>query len=149
MVRAYVSSVAYRIHQVFILGTVSQCAQQLERKTPQYLWHVFVKRQQSAYFEDTKENAGDQTVICEVDYAESFAIHDQDEIQSAHARFSGSGGQGQSFGLISNSTKHDKFSVITSLEILVQEIISMMPDVNEIKFFSDGAASQFKNRFLL
>ena len=63
--------------------------------------------------------------------------------------FSGSGGQGQAFGLISNSTKDDKFSVITCLEILVQEIISMMPDANENTFFSDDAASQFKNRFLL
>ncbi|CAF5027028.1 unnamed protein product, partial [Rotaria sp. Silwood1] len=40
----------------------------------------------------------------------------------------GSGGQGQSFGLVSNSIKHDKYTVITCLEILVNEIINMMPD---------------------
>ena len=161
MVGTRIFSVRYRVHQVFIPGTALQCAQQLEQKTPQYLWHVFVKRKQSVYFEDMKENGGDQTVICQIDYAENFTIHDQDQIQSAHwslkqvsiftsfTWFNGSGGQGQSFGLVSNSTKHNKFSVITCLEILAQEIISIMPDVNTIKFFSDGAASQFKNRFLL
>ncbi|CAF0921078.1 unnamed protein product, partial [Didymodactylos carnosus] len=34
-------------------------------------------------------------------------------------------------------------------EILINEITGLMPDVDEIIFFSDGAASQFKNRYLL
>ena len=84
LVGTRIFSVRYRAHQVFIPGTVLQCAQQLEQKTPQYLWHVFVKRKQSVYFEDMKGNGGNQTVICQVDYAENFAIHDQDQIQSAH-----------------------------------------------------------------
>ncbi|CAF0950722.1 unnamed protein product [Didymodactylos carnosus] len=63
---------------------------------------------------------------------------------------SGSGGDvGFSFGLVSNNTTHDKFSVATCLDVIVNEIKSYVPDVNEIIFFSDGAASQFKNRFLL
>ncbi|CAF4313647.1 unnamed protein product, partial [Adineta steineri] len=33
--------------------------------------------------------------------------------------------------------------------ILVNEIISMMPDVNEITLFSDNASSQFKNQYVL
>ena len=32
---------------------------------------------------------------------------------------------------------------------MIKEVISIMPDVNESVFFSDGAASQFKNRYLL
>ena len=38
-----------------------------------------MKRKQSIYFEDVEENAGDQTVICQVDYAENLTIHDQDQ----------------------------------------------------------------------
>ncbi|CAF0764370.1 unnamed protein product [Rotaria sordida] len=61
----------------------------------------------------------------------------------------GSGDDGHSFGLVSNSTKHDKYSVITCLEILVNEIASMMLDVKQIIFFSDNASSQFKNRYII
>ena len=133
---------------IFIIeGSVSKCVKLLQRKTPQYLWHVFVKRKQSDYFENLKKNLSDQTVICQVDYAENFRIHTQNQIQSAHwtkkfisiftayAWMGGSNGEGQSFGLVSNSTKHDKYSMITCLQIIVDEIINMMPDVNEIIFF--------------
>ncbi|CAF1505309.1 unnamed protein product [Rotaria sordida] len=60
----------------------------------------------------------------------------------------GSGDDGHSFGLVSNSTKHDKYSVITCLEILVNEITSMIPDVKQF-FFPDNASSQFKNRYII
>lgn len=142
-------------------GTVIQCVKQLQKKTPQYLWHVFVKRKQSGYFDHIKENADDTTVVCQVDYAENYTLQDQDQIQSAHwskkqisiftayTWMGGSGGDGYSFGFVSNSKKHDKFSVITCLEILVHEITTLMPDVDQIIFFSDGAASQFKNRYII
>lgn len=60
-----------------------------------------------------------------------------------------SDGDGYSFGFVSNSTKHDKYSVVTCLEVLIQQIIDINPDVDQIIFFSDGAASQFKNRFII
>jgi len=147
---------------IFVIqGSVSQCVKQLKLKTPQYLSHVYIKRKQSCFFEYIKDNADDQTVICQVDYAENFGIVNQDQIQSgywstkyisiftAYIWFGGSGGDGHSFGLVSNSTKHDKYEVITCLEILVNEIVNMMPDVNQIIFFSDNAASQFKNRYII
>ena len=147
------------MRKIFFIGTVLQCVKQLKRKTPHYLWHVSVKRKQSNYFENIKENASDRTVVCQVDYAEKFTL--QNQIQSAHwkekqvsiftayAWMGGSGGEGYSFGLVSGSTNHDKFSVVTCLEVLVEEITNIMPDVDEIIFFSDGAASQFKNRYVI
>ena len=133
----------------------------MKLKTPQYLSHVYIKGKQSCYFEDIKDNADDQTVICQVDYAENFRIDHQNQIQSAYWTtksisiftayiwMGGSGGEGHSFGLVSNSKKHDKYTVITCLEILVNEIVSIMPDVNNIIFFSDNASSQFKNRYII
>ena len=138
-----------------------QCVKELQQKTPQYLFHVFIKRQQSNFFEYIKENADDGTVICQVDYAENFTLREQDQIQSAYwsnkqislftayAWMGGSGGEGYSFGFIANSTKHDKYSVITCLEVLIQEIVDINPEVDRIIFFSDGAASQFKNKFII
>ena len=132
---------------MLFLGSVLQCAKQLQQKTPQYLSHVFIKRKQSKFFEYIKENADDGTVICQVDYSENFTLQDQNQIQSAHwskkqislftayAWMSGSGGDGYSFGLISDSTKHNKYSVITCLEVLIQEIIDINPDVDQIIFF--------------
>ncbi|CAF1383212.1 unnamed protein product [Adineta ricciae] len=142
-------------------GSVMKCVKQLKEKTPRYLCHVFVKRKQSKFFEYIKENADDGTVVCQVDYAENYTLQDQDQIQSAqwskkqvslftaYAWFGGSGEEGHSFSFVSNSTTHDKFTVITCLEILVEEIVSMVPDVDQILFFSDGAASQFKNRYVV
>ena len=108
-----------------------------------------------------KNNAGDQTVVVQVDFAENFNIDHQNQIQSsywskksvsiftAYAWYGGSGGEGQSFGLVFSSTTHDKYSVITCLQILINEIINSMPDLNEIIFFSDNASSQFKNRYII
>ena len=65
-----------------------------------------------------KIHANDNTVICQIDYAENFSIDYQNQIQSAHwgkklisiftayAWMGGSGGDGQSFGLVSNSIEH-------------------------------------------
>ena len=33
--------------------------------------------------------------------------------------------------------------------IMIKEVISIMPDVKETVFFSDGATIQFKNRYLI
>ncbi|CAM4793442.1 unnamed protein product [Rotaria magnacalcarata] len=108
------------VKQVFS-GSILQCVKQLKDKTPSYLRHVYIKRKQSQYFEDIKTNARDNTVVCQVDYAENFSMDNQDQIQSAHwgkkfvsiftayAWFGGSGGDGQSFGLVSNSITHNLF----------------------------------------
>ena len=95
-----------------------KCIKVLRNKVPQYLRHVYIKRKQSDYFEYMKVNANDNTVVCQVDYAENFSLDNQNQIQSAHwgkklisiftayTWMGGSAGDGQSFGLVSNSIKH-------------------------------------------
>ncbi len=53
-------------------------------KIPRYLSHVYVKRKQSSYFEYIKNNMDDQTVVCQIDYAENFGLADQNQVQSAY-----------------------------------------------------------------
>lgn len=67
-----------------IQGTVWQCMKQLKMKIPKYLSHVYIKRKQSSYFEHIRNNANDQTVVCQIDYAENFNLADQDQVQSAY-----------------------------------------------------------------
>ena len=64
---------------------------------------------------------------------------------TAYTWMGGSGGDGYSFRFVSDSIKHDKYSVITCLEILADEITSIVSDVQEIVFFSGEPALQFKN----
>ncbi|CAF3951677.1 unnamed protein product [Adineta steineri] len=98
-------------------GSVLKCAKLLQSKVPHYIRHVYIKRKQSDYFEYMKIHANDNTVICQIDYAENFSIGYQNQIQSAHwgkklisiftayAWMGGSGGDGQSFAPLINQTK--------------------------------------------
>jgi hypothetical protein len=69
---------------IFSIGTVLQCVQQLQHKTPQYLWHVFVKWKQRKYLDDMKENTNEGTAVCQIDYVENFILQNQDQISYAH-----------------------------------------------------------------
>jgi hypothetical protein len=87
--------------------------------------------------------------LCQTN-AENFGLADQNQVQSAYwstkyisiftayVWMGGSDGEGQAFGLVSNSTQHDKYLVSTCLEIFINEIISMMPDVSKIFFFGQS-----------
>ncbi|CAF4666876.1 unnamed protein product, partial [Didymodactylos carnosus] len=56
--------------------------------------------------------------------------------------------QGFSFTLPSNDVSHDKFVVNAAIEIILNELKTHVPNLKQINFFSDGAASQFKQRFM-
>ncbi len=59
-----------------------------------------------------------------------------------------SDGDAESYAIVSDSLKHDKRSVATFLSKIVEEIKMKHPAMKEIQIFSDGAASQFKNKFI-
>jgi len=65
-------------------GTVEYCVKILKTKINQFLFHVFVKRQQSSFFEVSKNNVTDEQCIIQVDYLENFSLIEQNEMQSAH-----------------------------------------------------------------
>ena len=52
-----------------------------------------------------------------------------------------------SFALLSLDVTHDKFVVDSTLKIILSCIEVVLPNVKEINCFSDGATSQFKQRF--
>ncbi|CAF1300842.1 unnamed protein product [Rotaria socialis] len=84
-------------------------------------------------------------------------MKEQDEIQTAHLNtkplsiitaFVWSKSDNFSFALPSLDLTNDKFVVNAALEIILNHIKTVLPNVVEINCFSDGAASQFKQRFL-
>ena len=46
--------------------------------------HIFIKRNQNAFYNYLKENLGDNEVLLQVDYSENYSNKDQQEIQSAY-----------------------------------------------------------------
>ncbi|CAF4866414.1 unnamed protein product, partial [Rotaria magnacalcarata] len=139
-------------------GTVKSCVQHLSSLIQQYLSHVFIKRAQSSLFEELKESTDDKKVLLQVDYAENFAMDQQDAIQSTYwntrmlsifTAHAWCGANNYSFALVSDNVTHDKYCVAACLNNIITKLKQYLPDLEEIVFFSDGAASQFKQRYLL
>lgn len=65
-------------------GKITEAVLLLESKVEHFLIHVYIKRQQSNYFEHLKENVTEEKVLLQVDFAENFNMKEQDEIQTAH-----------------------------------------------------------------
>jgi hypothetical protein len=146
-----------RAEKVEYEGTVLECVNVLEEKIEHFLFHVFVKRQQSSFFEMEKANVGDKKCIIQVDYSENFSLIDQNEIQTAHwsrrqlslfTTYLWSNSINQPIIIVSNDITHNKFTVSQCLEHVFKRAKSLVPSLNEVVIFSDGSASQFKQRYL-
>jgi hypothetical protein len=137
-------------------GNVDEAVSLLKSKVEYFLFHVYIKREQSKYFEKLKTEVSDEKIVLQVDFAENFNMKEQDEIQKAHwntkslsifTAFVWSKSENFSFALPSLDVTHDKFVVDSALKIILNHIKTVLPNVEEINCFSDGAASQFKQRF--
>ena len=53
-------------------GTISDVVESLQRKLPTFLQHVFIKRQQSKYFEEKLANLDKEEAVAQVDFAENY-----------------------------------------------------------------------------
>ncbi|CAF0992261.1 unnamed protein product [Didymodactylos carnosus] len=148
---------AGRAVKITSVGTVSKCVQILESKLPHFLKHVFIKREQSKYFESIKLNTTDQYCLLQYDYSENFSTVHQNGIQLAHfskkqlSLFTAhvwAGAQNYSYVLVFNNQTHNKHTVSQCLDHIFTHSQSSLPNPQEIVIFSDGSASQFKQRFL-
>lgn len=54
----------------------------------------------------------------------------------------------QPYVVVSDELQHEKNSVTTFLTDIVKDLQKKIPDMTQLHIFSDGAASQFKNRLL-
>ena len=141
-------------------GTVQTCFNVLKETTPYFLQHTFVKRVQAAEFKQERESVEDDPdkVVIQVDFAENFTTKTQNEIQSAYWAYNQvtlftvcawEKGGVHSLVIVSDYLHHDKYAVNKFLKTIFQWLDSEIKRFKEIVMFSDGAASQFKQRFLL
>ncbi|CAM4936549.1 unnamed protein product [Rotaria socialis] len=146
-----------RVEKKEFSGSVDEAILMFKSKIEFFLFHVYIKREQSKYFEKLKTEVIDEKILLQVDFAENFNMKEQDEIQSAHwntkplsifTAFVWSKSKSFSFALPSLDLTHDKFVANAALKIILNHIETVLPNVLEVNCFSDGAASQFKQRFL-
>ena len=102
-------------------------------------------------------------VIIQEDFSENFSIKHQSEIMSAHLATEGvtlftvvvyfrrtetSDLEHLSFSIISDELVHDKKAVYAKNSLVLRELKMVLPwDTTTVHYWSDGAASQFKNRY--
>ena len=138
-------------------GLVENCVQTFGTKIKQFLFHVFVKRQQSNFFELLKNNSTNERCLLQVDYSENFSLVEQNEIRSAHwsrghlSIFTAHVWAGTStypMIVVSDDPAHNKYTVVKCLEHVLSRLKKLLPLVKQVDVFSDGSASQFKQRYL-
>lgn len=121
--------------------------------------HNFIANQQAEYLNQLKETHRDNEAIVILDFSENYSVVIQDEIQSHHfykkqatvhpfcVYYKHNGEKKiQSIIAIAESLEHNINSVYQFIERLVSIFRDKFPSIKKIIFFSDGAASQYKNR---
>lgn len=117
--------------------------------------HTYVAKIQLHHMRAIKEQLKDGEAVLQEDFSENFHIKQQDEIMSAHWVTNGvtlfaavlniSKGV-KSYGVVSDELHHDKYSVATFNRAILK-VASENCVISQLHIFSDGAGSQFKNRF--
>ena len=118
------------------LGTVDEAIQSLEDQMPYFLQHVYVKRQQSAFFDGKKENLTQSEALVQVDFAENYTCKHQDEVQSAHwhqqqitlftvAVWTNNGSETtcKSHVIVTDELSHEKKSVAVMMSHIIDQIV--------------------------
>ena len=123
-----------------------------------FLVHGHIKRLQSKQYELDKELASLQDsdiAVLQMDFAENYACLVQDEIQSAHwnqnkvtlfTTVTWLKGEVMSKVIVIDCMQHTKSPVM----IFLDEILKNLPStVKEVRIWTDGPSSLFKNNFIM
>ena len=120
--------------------------------------HHFIANSQARYLTECKETLDDGTAIVLMDFAENYSFIVQDSIQGFY--WDNSQATIHPFGIyymendvlcklcvavISDCMKHDAVSVHTFITVLMELLKTKIPALKLVKYWSDGAASQYKN----
>jgi hypothetical protein len=120
--------------------------------------HNFIAKSQSSFLSLCKENLKEGEAIVLLDFAENYSFVVQDAIQgfywdnsqatihpfAVYHKVQGSI-KCTSLCVISNHMRHDTATVHAFLREVVPFLKSIVEDLQLIKYWSDGAASQYKN----
>lgn len=134
----------------------------MEQKWQELLRHDFLAKSQASYFARKKETIEVGEVVVSLDFAENYSFVVQNAIQSHHWSNSQATLHPYVIYYRDNETiKHENYVIISekvthdssSVHLFNFKLVEFLKDklgVNNIKtifYFSDGAASQYKNKY--
>lgn len=147
-----------RIKIVKHRGTVENAIVDLQNQYNSFKKHFYINHVQSHFFEKKKNCINDDEMVLQIDFSENFAIINQDEVQAAHFSYeqvtiftacAWFKTKTESLVIVSDDLTHDKNSVWTFLDKLLNHLLSGHLGITKVAIFSDGSACQFKNRYIL
>jgi len=143
-----------------VVKSSSEFLESFSEKLTNLLKHSFIARKQSDFYKELKLKLrfNEIAVIC--DFSENYSFVIQDEVQSFHWNnvqatlhpfviyYSKDNNiEHTSFVVISDCLKHDTVAVHLFQRKLIRFLSSsMFKNITKIYYFSDGAASQYKNK---
>lgn len=107
-----------------------------------------------------KRKENEMSVVVQVDFAGNFKIQMQNEVKTAHAPLAPSTGNkfyimfgmdvkyGTGYAFINDKIDHEKVAVFAFINALNLDLLVSFP-LESIPAFSDGAVSQFKQKYYL
>ena len=119
--------------------------------------HTYVRRKQDVYIDTLISKCDGANVMLQLDFSEIATIASPNETQSAHwchgraTHFTAwtwiKEDENESFVLVSDDLTHTKYSVYIIMEYIMKHLREKFPSIRVLNVFSDGAGSQFKQRF--
>lgn len=146
-----------------IESTCGQLLFKLETSITKYMSHLRNIYHQYRCIDSIKANISEQDVFVHMDFSENYNCKYSQEVQSAH--FGGSKPQVSlhtvvayyknsetksvdhvNFCTISNSLRHDPAVICAHLEPVFLELRTLVPNIREAHFLSDGPSTQYRNK---
>lgn len=128
------------------------------RKLEKLAPHSYLAKSQALYLRSRKEDMNEVTALFLGDFSENYKFVVQDEVQSFHwtnlqctlhpviIYFKKEGIlKHKSYCIISDDMIHDVNMVYKIIEVVCNDIKTILPQIINIEYFSDGCAGQYKN----
>lgn len=150
-----------RTQMIKSTATLDDFIDDLTNKIERLIPHSFIAKSQSLFLKNLKENLQLNTAIILLDFSENYAFVVQDEAQGYHwtsesctlhsvlVHYKNSEGvkMVSSHCIISDDLKHDVSMVYKSQEKVLKFVKENSPHIEEVHYFSDGCAAQYKNKY--
>jgi hypothetical protein len=136
----------------------SEFIEKLLGQIPEILKHDYLARQQANFLRQLKENLEEEKCVVIGDFSESYSPLWQDAVQGVHwsdeqvtihpfvVYYKDRKIEHLNFAAISDTKDHKNETVYAFLHQLVKYLKEEIANLKHIFYFSDGAASQYKNR---
>ena len=139
--------------------TIEEYINLLSEKVFELCEHCFISKAQSNFLKYKKETVSQNEAIILLDFAENYSFIIQDAVQRFHwenwqatlrpflvyYRNTNGNLESQSLFVVSDHRKHNQSTVHSFLIVALSFVKSQLHFVRKVIYFSDGAASQYKN----